>query len=484
MKSSPQENADLTAYALGELHARQAREIHALLADCPAAIHELEQVEAVTDALRQGAPIPLERLRPEQRHAVLYPASLPRRTGPLVSRPVPRRPSVFKPVMSGLLKAAAVVTLTGAAYIIGRQGITEKGAPSVTAARETPPTPPKQVVSEEAPSVPEYPPVELIASTPVPVVVDSIPSAGLPSLVPPAAEPVVTVALSNSEQTPPATKVPEVETRVLELKTAPVVAKVPRPLPMTTPGKHVEFVSASRHPVDQFALTPSQIRPLPVKLNSKEILAAPAPLKQTSEPRDNSRSRTPDIYIHSWKAEVSTCPWNEAHRLLRVTIQLPADQPAALSKAAYPLRVNFDPINVREYRQLCERHQPAAELRQSGTHVVWYEFVPNGVVDGTRNVATVTLDKGHFTTQTIGPFDGTRLSIQDRGVVWSEAREDFIFDSAVVGFGLLMRGMPGAPQLDHDLVLDLAMKAKGKDADGERARFIKLVNEAAGAAGL
>ncbi len=480
MKPTPHENPDLTAYALGELHARQAREIHALLAACPVAAHELEQVEAATDALRQGAPIPQERLRPEQRHAVLYPTSMPRRMGPLMPRPAQRRSPGLWPVVSGLLKAAAVIALTGAAYLVGRHSGLGGGdspalaqvpsetpaapiSPSVSAPDkkvliQTPAVSPESAVLVKAPATPEKAPVLVV--------------------VPPAAAPVISAS--------PAPEVKPVTPPAAKPATPVIVASVaPRPFPITSPGKHTQFVSASRQPVDQFALAPAQIRPLPAKVNRKELLASPTPAASpAAEAKEPGKTRTPDLFIHSWKAEVASCPWNEGHRLLRVTIQLPADQPAALSPATYPLRVTFDPNNVREYRQLCERHQPAAELRQSGTHVLWYEFMPNGAPAVDKTVATVTLDKGRFTTQAVGPFDSTKLAVLDGGDSWQSAREDFIFDSAVVSFGLLMRGIPQAPKLDHALVLSLAEQSQGTDATGERRRFIKLVREAALAAGL
>jgi len=470
MKPPPHENPDLTAYALGELHARQARDIHALLSACPVAAHELEQVEAVTDALRQGAPIPQERLRPEQGHAVLYPANLPRRMGPMMPRPIRRRPSVFWPIVAGVLKAAAVIALTGAAYWAGRHtnfgDATAKAIATNTSPEEIAVPEPVTVEKTVVVTAPvQQPKVESLKTetekTPVVVVVD-------------APQPKPTPVPAVVEKTP-----------LVVTKPAPVMAIAARPLPLTTPGKHLDFVNASRQPVDQFALIPSQIRPLPAKVNKRQLLAAPAPLQRPApEAKETTKLRTPDLFIHSWKADIASSPWNEGYRLLRLTIQLPADQPAATTPAAYPLRVAFDPNNVREYRQLCERHQLAAELRHAGTHVIWYEFLPNGNTDADKIVATMTLDKGRFTTQTVGPFDSSKLNIQDRGQSWTNAREDFVFDSAVVGFGLLMRGLPNTPKLDHNLVLSLAEKSKGADLNGERARFIELVNEAAQAAGL
>ena len=137
---------------------------------------------------------------------------------------------------------------------------------------------------------------------------------------------------------------------------------------------------------------------------------------------------------------------------------------------------------------LCERHLVAAELRSAGTHVLWYEFQPNGSSevsrDGGRQIATVMLPNAHFTSQTVGPFDSSKLQVIDRGYSLQNAREDFVFETSVVGFGLLLRGADHLGGLNHDLVLNLARQSQGADGNGERARFIRLVQDAQHAAGL
>ena len=475
----PSDTPELTAYALGELQPLQAAEVHDLLAACPAATHELEQIEAVTDALRHGAPIPQERLRPEQRHAVLRPPQLPRRLAPLAPRALPVKPrpgGTTWAVLPGLLKAAAALTLAGTAYFIGRHTDPQPAAgPSLAA---TPAAVPAPAPVASAP--------RLLIAQPVPEARDNALPSPPPSPAPAPEKPPVIVHQSS----PPAAKAAPTVAAVAPKAAAPAPAAASRPpdaaprlLALTTPAASQEFVNASRQPDDQFALRPAGIRPRPVQAAKGTQFASPAPAATAvAEPR--VKARTPDLYIHSWRAEVASCPWNSSHRLLRVVIQLPADQPAATTQETYPLKVSFDPNRVRQYRQLCERHQPAAELRSAGTHVVWYEFQPNGSLDGSRTVATATLPGAKFTTQTVGPFDSTQLSIQDRGLAWQAAREEFIFDSSVVGFGLLLRGARHAPALDHTLVLKLAEAGKGADASGERARFIRLVTEAKKAAGL
>ena len=215
-----------------------------------------------------------------------------------------------------------------------------------------------------------------------------------------------------------------------------------------------------------------------------QAFASPLPANGKPEVKP---TRASELYIHSWKAEVADCPWNSAHRLLRIVIQVPADQPAVLgSDTGFPLQVTFDAANVKQFRMLCERHLVAAELRSAGTHVLWYEFQPNGGGDSTRDrqVASVMLPNARFTSQTVGPFDSSKLQVIDRGYSLQNAREDFVFETSVVGFGLLLRGANEVGNLNHDLVLNLAKQGKGADASGERAKFIRVVQDAQRVAGL
>ena len=455
---TPQDNPHFTAYALGELSAEEARSLHEVLATTPAAAHELEQIEAVTDALRHGAPIPLSRLTHEQRHAVLHPANLPRRIQPMLPRkPQQRQPQVFWPVMGTLIKLAAVITLTSAAFLAGWSYAPELRSAVQVAAK--PPRTDSQAAPEKA--------------TPAPTV--STTTAPAPKT------PAVEKSVAEVKPSPaPAPVVPTVVvTKVATLKEVPpaIVAAAPSQ-GFTIPAGRGTFVSTTKQAVDQFSLQPAQVKPL-LPNTKGQVLAAP----------QTNRDKATSLYIHSWKAEVAACPWNTANRLLRIVIQLPADQSAVLvSDTSFPLQVNFDQANVKQYRMLCERHLAAAELRSAGTHVLWYEFQPNGSTelprDSGRQIATVMLPNTHFTSQTVGPFDSSKLQIIDRGYSLQNAREDFVFESSVVGFGLLLRGAEHLGGLNHDLVLNLARQSQGADASGERARFIRLVQDAQHAAGL
>jgi hypothetical protein len=469
---------ELSAYALGELDAAEAARVHQLIQDSPVAASELEQIEAVTDALRHGAPVPQARLTPAQRHLILRPASLPRRLGPLQPRPLPaRRPARLVPWLAGLARVAAVLTVAGAAYYAGRHLSLPVDAAGLAGA------PPTQLPGAEGP-----PPVTVVPAPsdpePRPEIAVVLPAPAAPEPVAPA--PVVeSPALAAVPAEMPAPVAPAPAVAVVGSERPDAVSRpVAAPSAQTRLAADFAFINASRTPQDQFSLRPVDIRPAPPKPVPGTAFASPAPRHAPASAKESVKPRTPELYIHSWKAEVASCPWNAAHRLLRVVIQLPADQPAATRPFSYPLQVSFDPTNVREYRQLGERHQPAAELRRAGSHSVWYEFEPNGRLDGSKTIATITLPQVRFTTQTVGPFDGSKLLVQDRGLDWRQARTDFVFDTAVVGFGLLLRGAAAGPDLNHELVLSLAEQSLESDSSGERRRFVRQVREAQAAAGL
>lgn len=474
---NPQDNPHFTAYVLGELNAEEAAAVHQSLAQqVPAAAHELEQIEAVTDALRHGAPLSQARLTHEQRHAVLHPANLPRRVQPLQPRqPTPRPRASFWPVVGGLLKAAAVFALMGAAYFAGWSV-----GPSVTpvASNHEPASEPAAQAPVEKPELVQ---VAVTEESP-PVFAKASPSE---VSVPP-------ISVPESKETAPA---PEVAvTRSEPVKPELVVVTAPAPVAKSSAnvipnmgfamvGGKSGFVSTTKQPVDQYSLRPAQLKPVPPKASKEGVFASPRAADAKSDGKHPAQSK--DLYVHSWQAEVAASPWNPGHRLLRIVVQIPADQPAVISNGGeFPLRITFDAANVKEFRMLCERHQAARELRSAGTHVVWYEFLPNGGADASheRQIASVTLPNVKFTSQTVGPFDGSRLRVIDRGYKLENARDDFLFEASVVGFGLLMRGAEQTGTLDHQMVLTLAQKSAGKDA--ERGRFVRLVQDARRIAGL
>lgn len=469
MTSPASDTSELTAYTLGELNPQQAGEIHELLAKCPAALTELEQIEAVTDALRQHAPLLNDRLQPEQRHAVLHPVNFPRRLTPMMPRPIVKKPAPGWPILSGLLKAAALFTVTGAAYWAGQQ--TRPSLPVVAAQPEAPVTPVEVKKDIVIAPEPEIKRVSVVATTPKPEPIKEI---------------TPQVAQMEKPQAIETPKAPSIAPATDDRVVAGAVSKILAPKAIVRPTQDIAFVSTSRQEADELSLRPAQFRPAPVKTSPEQNFASPAPVTVAPSTKSETKARASEIYIHSWKAETASCPWNKNTRLLRVTLQLPADQPAATTAQHFPLSVRFDRRHVREFRRLTERHLPASELRSAGTQTVWYEYQPvsEDIQAAGKPVATITLDKIRFTTQTVGPFDGSKLNVLDRGISWESAREDYLFEAAVVGLGMLLKGDHQSPGLNHQLIQTLAEKSLGSSTASERSRLLKTLAELRSAVGL
>jgi len=65
--------------------------------------------------------------------------------------------------------------------------------------------------------------------------------------------------------------------------------------------------------------------------------------------------------------------------------------------------------------------------------------------------------------------------IKERQITLEETSDDFRFVSAVAGFGMLLQESELSSTLDYNQVLALARSGKGKDLEGYRAEFIRLV---------
>jgi hypothetical protein len=504
MTSPANDTSELTAYAVGELQAHQAVDIHRLLSQCPAALTELEQIEAVTDALRQHAPIPQERLNPEQRHAVLRPVNLPRRMAAMQPRqPIARRPhrSVW-PLVGTVLRLAALIAITGFAYWFGRHveiaslantGLISANTAAGSSLEKTTQSEKIGVSMIASPSEESGLAVKEIESNPKETVVEPMPVLRKVSEV-------VSVEV-GSRKVEAAPEKPKVAAKALAVANA--APESPAMLGSNTPRVPVEkstvnsallklspdlaFISAMKKEVDEVAIRPADILPVPVKRDAKQVFASPmySGAKVTQE---NAFRRSPsEIYIHAWRAEVASCPWNPSTRLLRISIQMPPSQAAADPGSSYPLQVSFDRRLVREFRRLGIRQLPALEMNSAGTQTLWYEFMPVGdeAIRSNRAFATVSLDKGRFTVSSPGPFsDGAKLAVLDRGLIWTAARDDFLYEAALIGMGTLFRGDSHTPGLNVQTILSMAEKSRANDPTGERAKLVRQLHELKKTAGL
>lgn len=469
---NPHDHPDLTAHVLGELDAEHDEAMTQWIAQNPEAHAEADAVACLSQHLRAAAVVPPVTLHAHQREAILSGPQLVRKMVEVASQKQKRRVN-FGPVLQSVGRIAIAASLLIVGFLTGLR-FTQQ-APKTLVAQEKDVTPssdkPKQepfrskevnpMVAAELPKV----------QTPAPVVAQA-PVVEVPKVQP---EPARTDVVAKVE--------------VAAVSTSPA-AKEPARLPRIEMKVTDEaLVATTKTAVSQVSIHPATLRPAAPRPTTD--LVAAAPITSREKPvAPVAPARKPELRIHSWKAEVASCPWDETHRLVRLSIQLPGEQAAALQDQSYPMQVTFQQGYVRSYRQLGQRTIAAPKADEAALHIVWYELVPNGnPADRSRDesgksIASVMLPNAMFTTTAMGPFDGaTKLQIVDRGTPWQEASDDFLFESSLTGFRLLLKGS-GTPALNHNLVLDLAERGVKNDRTGERARFVKLVRDAQKVSGL
>lgn len=484
MNSPLEDETQITRYLLGECGEHEEAAIRDALEQDHVAAAEARKVEMAIHALREGAVVPDLRLSVQQRRSILT-ATAPRKRllTAAEARPLParRKRSVWLDTTYAVARIAAVIAVAVGAFLLGqRQGPELPHGVASQAIESKPQTP--QVGAAQAP-IPATTPVQP-ANPAAAKNVATVPEPAASVTQPHKADPAIAeAATSVSQSTTPTKAAPQLNSEP-DAKIGPVL----RSYTIAPAGDG--FANASRDPESRFILQPAKIRPAPPK--SKEAAFA-KPLEPNRDSKAEAPTRKPakpPFFVHSWKSEVAECPWNSGHRLMRIVIQLPANQQATADKEyTYPLQVEFDAHHVRDYRLLCERHIPAPSLDRAGLHVLWYEFTPNGVPAkfasvNDKPVATLSIPRVQFTTQTVGPFDGHHLTIGDPGIPWNRVRDEFAFESSIVGFSLLLRGADQTGALDHDLVLQLARDARGEAPHPQRDRFIKLVEDARKAVGF
>jgi Ca-activated chloride channel family protein len=62
--------------------------------------------------------------------------------------------------------------------------------------------------------------------------------------------------------------------------------------------------------------------------------------------------------------------------------------------------------------------------------------------------------------------------------VWQDMDDDFRFACAVAGFGMLLRDSEHKGKASYDMVIELAKGALGRDEEGYRHEFVRLVEKA------
>ncbi|MFZ4764596.1 MAG: YfbK domain-containing protein [Roseimicrobium sp.] len=470
---SEYDHPDLTAYALGELGPADTARVQRWIMQSPEARAELQRIEQMVHALYQAPALPQRMLHPQQRETVQTlgqsPVAASRKNAPpflAFRRPAGTQTTRHQPSLAwSIAKLAAAACLTLGAFLLGQHSTNYLAVTNHEGQAPTPePSPlptssatPKQLDLAEAPvrhkPIDQAPPTKPQAS---------------PTALATAPEPTAAPTRPATEAAAPP---------------APAAVAATKPVMPTAPALR-GFAATATSPECELTVQPKLVRPLPVPHEfAGVILSSPLPLNakpEAAQPRKPEAQ--PPLVIHSWKAEIASCPWDETRRLMRFVAQIPVEQPGIEAcDESYKLLAKFDPFQVQGFRLVTEKHMRPSSGGTLATRFAWYEIIPtrnfSATADRPVTIGTLSLEQ---------PRGGATepLKLIDRGTSWGDAREDFIFETAMIGWSLLLQGTENTSGLNHKIVLDIAEKTKGEDTKGERVKFITTVRQAQRAVGL
>jgi Ca-activated chloride channel family protein len=172
------------------------------------------------------------------------------------------------------------------------------------------------------------------------------------------------------------------------------------------------------------------------------------------------------------------------------------------------LQIEFNPAKVQGYRLIGYENRmlakedfnddkkDAGELGSGHTVTALYEVIPVGVKDSfTRKVDDLKYQANYKKLVTTPSDEIMTIKLRyklptgeesklitapvmESNVPLVETSNSFRFSAAVAEFGLLLRNSAYKQQGSYDQTITLAKSAKGKDVNGYRAEFIKLVEAA------
>jgi len=170
------------------------------------------------------------------------------------------------------------------------------------------------------------------------------------------------------------------------------------------------------------------------------------------------------------------------------------------------IQVEFNPAKVKAYRlvgyenrvlnneDFNDDRKDAGELGSGHTVTAIYEIIPANSNELLATVDSLRYQKNGYTSRSMGnelmtikfrykqPTDSNSKLITgvvyDKRQEFDKANEDVKFSAAVAEFGMLLRDSKFKGNSNYAEILSLAKASKGKDEEGYRAEFIRLVEMA------
>ncbi|NIM13339.1 MAG: DUF3520 domain-containing protein [Candidatus Aminicenantes bacterium] len=172
------------------------------------------------------------------------------------------------------------------------------------------------------------------------------------------------------------------------------------------------------------------------------------------------------------------------------------------------IQVEFNPVKVKAYRlvgyenrvmaneDFNDDKKDAGELGAGHTVTALYEIIPAGSAEEVKKtdelkyqetrVKTAAAESEEIMTVKLRykpPKEEKSKLIEhpviDRDISLERASENFRFSAAVAGFGMLLRDSKFKGDMTYEAIIDLAKNSKGKDTEGYRAEFIRLIETCA-----
>jgi len=168
------------------------------------------------------------------------------------------------------------------------------------------------------------------------------------------------------------------------------------------------------------------------------------------------------------------------------------------------IQVEFNPLKAKAYRlvgyenrvmaneDFDDDKKDAGELGAGHTVTALYEIIPAGSAEEVKKAGKLKYQE--TTIKPTAASSGEMLTVKlrykppkeekstlierpviDDDISLEKASDNFRFSAAVAGFGMLLRDSKFKGNLTYETVTALAKGSKGKDAEGYRAEFVRLV---------
>ena len=504
----------LTAYALDELEPHERAQIEQLLHENPTAAAEAERTRGLARMLGTTlANEPAGTLTPAHRAEILKAAGLNGEPAP--KRNIVDGPNWWRTWEFGATAAACMVFGFGAYAIF--DALTER-RPKFATSTQTPqermmigvPGDDADSRAQREPNGANDAPAEVAVGAPSAAGNTNAASpVGKLTVFSPTVEPRVELPVPDpgaSAGTNPATV--QIGAPVAIEKTPKGIKRNPgKPIPASGPyasaisggllnpqatGNSVSVSSAgvfqetARHPVSSF----------PIAIGTSSYAEISASLRKNQLPRPENVRIDELLNFFSFDyhqpstgkpltldLEAGPCPWNAAHRLLRIGIRTRVGGTREIVAEQIGTSVEFNRTLVASYRLVGYEGQgnstagPTRRSLISGeTATALYEFVPaTAMFKTTDDFATVSLN---YTQPGSGAERTIQTGTRDTGKSWSDCDDDFRWAASVATFGMLLRSSSvdepenwkrlgelfrssssGAPRSDRTVFLNFVTKA-------------------------